>query len=352
MEFEYTITNNLYIELIEFQMNLQKNKLSNKIRVWIFNTLFLVMAIHFFIFREYSLIIRIIPAVMATVLFIIVIYRRRFISVRAKNTFKRYKKLGVIEKDFIGKHYLTISQDQIILKYGNKVHGLNNSDVVNVVTLNNIVIIIAKGIIFELIPLEYAGKHNINMETINIEYKNKFKEVKEQITDSLKREVKWKFNFKDYLKITIVGERLFFTTSKFWKSRGVIRVIILIYGLILLFTNTNIYLKSALIIAGVILNLNLIVLMSPLVYFIYEKRYNSLSFNDNNNLQEIYKTDDEIIVVIFNELLRCKFKDIIAIRKTKKFGYMYTRNGKVFVVPYSAFSSEKEMDLFFNIVTC
>jgi hypothetical protein len=351
MELEYTITRDLYIELIEFQMNLAKNKLSNIISFWVFNTLFLGIALYFFIVREYSLIVRITPIGMATILFLIGIYRRRFISFRAKNTFKIYQKLGILQNDFLGKHYLKITESEIILKYGKKVYRLDNYDMPNVVTLKDIVIIVAKGVVFELIPLEYTEKNNINLETINIGDKNKFKEVEEQFPGALKRIIKWEFNFRDYLRAIITGDRLFFTTNKFWKSRGLIRVAILIYAVILLFTQANIYLKSAFIIAGVILNLNLIVLMSPLAYYINSRRYKRFFLNSNNNLQEIYQSDNEIVVIIFNKLLRCKFKDIIAIRKTKKFGYMYTRNGKVFVVPYSVFSSKKEIDSFFNFVT-
>ena len=162
----YEITPENYQDVIAFQLRLQVTKRGGKLRYILTNVLFWAMALYFCITRtEYNLWMRLLPVLMAVLLFTLTTERRSCSPRKVKKTYQRYEKLKILEEGYIGPHVVTFLGTTITKKYGKQVEQIDVSQCALVREDSSVSILLGGGVIFELIPNAILMENN-NLEKL------------------------------------------------------------------------------------------------------------------------------------------------------------------------------------------
>lgn len=360
MKINYEITEEQYVEVVEYQMRLRNNQPIKRLKFWLSNILFFGLAIYFCILRsDYSWLIRIMPIVMALILLGLSLYPRLKIKKRAEAAVKQYKSNGTLQKGYIGLHTLIIDKGIVKRHFANAWTEINCNEVVHLQKLKFSTILIAHNVFFEMIPNEVLDKED-NREQLESALLNGRDEVDLQIKqkinmqlleEHIKIKLSWKVIKSVYIKGQVHGHRWFYLTRQAWDSNQIIRTIILLYGISQLVSGTNIYIGLSFIFVGLLINRQMIISMTPLSYVIVKQQLEKiLGMKENIGEEEFYITQDELMAVFTGEIQKVKLKEISKIRKTKEYIFIYTNNLNMVVVPNQVFQSQKEKEMFFKLV--
>lgn len=162
MRLNFTITEDIYAEVIEYQMRLHNNQRKEVLKYWISNIVFCAVALYFLIDRtEYSWQVRLGPVAMALILFIMSTYKRTNLPKRARSALKRYIKSGTLEQGFIGPHTLIVENGVVKRGVGKDWAEVQCGEVgPEFLELKSSELLIARGVIYEMIPKEVLDKDN------------------------------------------------------------------------------------------------------------------------------------------------------------------------------------------------
>lgn len=161
MRLNYSITEEIYAEVIEYQMKLHNGQKSQVIKYWVSNLIFLGLAVYFLVVRiEYPWWLRLTPMGMAAILMVITTYNRVSIPKRARAVLRRYMRTGILEEGFIGSHKLIIEEGLIRRYYGGVQSEISVEDVGGYQQLTNSLLLVAAGVIFEVIPISILEEDN------------------------------------------------------------------------------------------------------------------------------------------------------------------------------------------------
>lgn len=359
MRLNYNITEDIYAEVIEYQMKLHNNQRSQVMKYWISNLLFLGLAVYFLVARtEYSWWLRLLPMGMAAILFAMTTFKRVNLPKRARAALKRYLKSGTLAEGFIGQHKLIVEDSMIRRNYGGEWTEISCDDVGGYQQLKDSLLLIAKGVIFEVIPLEVLNENNSRGELIKAIQRGNSestlteqKELEELIPENTEMTVEWQADESMYIQGMVEGHRLYFSTRQAWKGSQMVRMIIFLYGVVVLCLRMNLYIGLAFVLIGLMLNRQLLVTFSPLSYTVVRRQVSRLKGNKEGlGYERFYLTGSELIAVFMGQVQRTGIEDISCSRHNGEFTFVYSKTGKMFVIPHIAFRSNGEKDRFYSIL--
>lgn len=353
MRLNYSITEEIYAEVIEYQMKLHNGQKSRVIKYWVSNLIFLGLAAYFFIVRiEYPWWLRLMPMGMAVILLVITTYNRVNIPKRARAALRRYVRTGVLEEGFIGPHKLIIEDGIIRRSYGAAWSEIPVEGVGGYQQLTNSLLLIAAGVIFEVIPmsiLETDNNQDKLIKAIQCGRSEDSQSQQIQAPENTKMTLQWQVEKDTYIRGMVKGHRFYYSTRQAWKGSRMVRMIIFLYGIVVLCMRMNIFIGGAFVLIGLLLNRQLLVTFSPFGYVVVRNQLNKITVNGIElGYEKLYITDSELMAVFMNQVQTTKKKDIICSRHNKEFAFVYTSLGQMFVIPHSIFQSDGEKDRFYN----
>lgn len=334
----YSITDDEYISVLKFQMELKNSK--NRIVKIVPNLIFLVVAIAFiFMKKDADVLIRFSPLIMALILNIITISTITNNDQRARKLLTKYKKQGIISKDYFSIHTMQVTQDRIAISYKGAHNEAKLVDISRIDIYKNIVMLISNGVVFEIIPKDVVDEHGSLTEMISlIESAKSQAEVifeekifSEKVPENCIKSVKYTISFDEYISSMIKSYRLFYTTKQAWMGSQIINIIIFIFGVYALFS--NIYIGLAFIAVGLYLNRQLIVTFTPLCRNILVRTVLSTQSMASSRVASQYTlTDTTIQIVNRFTANKVRYSDIQSIRKDKDNIYLYTKEKNMLLI--------------------
>lgn len=356
MKLNYNITEELYAEVIEYQMRLHIRSRGQVLKYWLSNLLFCGMALYFLVARvDYSWGMRIMPLIMALILLGISTYRRMNVPGRARAALKSFMKDGTLAEGFIGPHTLLVEQGAVKRKAGSKWEELPCKEVGGFLELEHCELMTAGGVIFELIPksaLTQGGNREKLRSAIreNAEEASRKEKAEEQeFLEEADAAVCWKADTESYVRSMVEGHRRYYTTGRAWKGSQMVRAIILLYGVAVLCLRLNLYIGLAFVLVGILLNRQLLVTFSPLSRYVVRKQVENASGGKENTGEEsFYIKDGRLGVLYMGQAQSTPLADITDRKQGRECTFLYTKSGQMYAIPDAAFEGEPEKARFFQ----
>jgi len=355
MRLNYNITEELYAEVIAYQMRLHNNQKSQILKYWISNVLFCGFALYFMIVRtEYAWWLRLMPLLMAAVLLVLSTHKRVNLPKRAKAALKRYMRDKTLEAGFIGPHTLVVEKGMVRRGAGTSWTEVSCDEVGNFLDLEHSELMTARGVIFELIPravLDADGNreklHRAIEEGHSDEAKNHMEARQEALSQEAEDEVHWKVDEAAYIRGMVEGHRRYYRTRQAWKGSQTVRMIIFLYGVIVLCMRLNLYIGLAFVLIGILLNRQLLVTFSPLSYWVVRKQVEKIRGMREDLGEEIfYVSEKKLTVLCMGETQSTDMEDISNWKTAPGYTFLYTKSGQMYVIPDAAFSDVGKRDAF------
>lgn len=356
MKLNYNITEELYAEVIEYQMRLRIKSRGQVLKYWISNLMFCGVALYFLIARvDYSWGMRVMPLAMALILLGISTYRRMNVPRRARAALRSFMRDGTLAEGFIGPHTLLVEQGLLKRKAGSKWEELPCKAVGGFLELEHCELITAGGAIFELIPksaLDMGGNWEKLKTAIreNIEEALRKQEAeKETFLEEADALVRWQADTQGYVRGMVEGHRRYYTTKRAWKGSQMVRAIILLYGVAVLCLRLNLYIGLAFVLVGILLNRQLLLTFSPLSWYVVRKQVESACGGGENAGEEIfYIKAGRLGAIYMNQTQSTPLAEITDRKQGGDYAFLYTKSGQMYVIPDAAFSGEPEKARFFQ----
>lgn len=357
MKLTYTITAEDYQEAIAFQLRLKQKTAFSRLRYWLGSWGLLAVAIYFGVTRSaYSLPARILPAVAAAGMLLVVSWMRFHVDRRAARQLRRYLSSGAFDEGFLGFHTLSVRKDTILLEYGRSSHRILCRQVEDLHRCQQTSFLFAGGVIFDVIPnavLDRDGCREKLVETI----RNNLLEMQREQTGQRRAAIEAEFphtlcvcgaDRERTARGLAAGYRMYYSTMAAWKGHQTICMLILLYGLFTFFAGLDRTIGLLFIVIGLSLNRRLLAAVSPLGLSTARQ---TLSEQGRGLLCEdfFYTTDQELVSISFGQEVRCNKQDVTAMRETRAFLIFYTKTQQMVVV-HKAACSEEELTRFRHLL--
>lgn len=358
MRLNYTITEEIYAEVIAYQMRLHNNQKSQILKYFVSNILFCGFAVYFLVTRtDYAWWVRLMPVVMAAILLALSTHKRVNLPGRARAALKRYMRDGTLEEGFIGPHTLIIEKGMVRRGAGSNWLEASCGEVGNLLELEHSELLVARGVIFELIPktvLNADGNRERLIKALREGYSDAASEhaeaeeaEKEAFSRDADAEVHWTVEEPVYVRGMVEGHRRYYRTRQAWKGSQTVRMIIFLYGVVVLCMRLNLYIGLAFVLIGILLNRQLLVTFSPLSYWVVRKQIEKIRGAKESMGEEIfYIKEDRLTVLCMEQSQSTAIGDISNWKTAPGYTFLYTRSGQMYVIPDAAFPDVKERNAF------
>ena len=373
MKLTYVVTEETYAEAIRYQRQLQNRQPAAQLRFWGMNLIFLGAAVWFFFARtQYAVTLRFAPLLMAAVLFALSFWRRSSSPARVRGILKRYQSQGMLSDGFIGEHTLLVEHGKIRRKAGKNWQDADASAFGALQDLDRTTLLIAGGVILDTIPREILDKGGTrekllaairqeNKQTDKGKISSESSSHEEQTEDERRLEILrraglaeepvrmagWKVDQASYVRGMVEGHRRYYSTVPAWRGGQTVRILLFVYGVIMLATRQNIYIGLAFLLIGLLLNRQLLVTFSPLSYRVVNHQYESIAGPGSKDEEEVfYRTRNSIGAVFLGQRQYTRNEDIAARRTSSGFTFLYSKSGQMYVLPDKAFSENAQKEAF------
>ena len=149
----YTVTADIYEDLIELQIRLKNRTPSQQLKFWGLNVGFLIAAILFLLLeRDYSIVLRILLFAAAAVAAGRGAFRMFFTRLQAKRTVGGY--LKQLDDGYLGPHHLYTAGPSLLCRYGTQTKSVSGSAIQSIIPLKSCAALVADGVIFDAIPIQ------------------------------------------------------------------------------------------------------------------------------------------------------------------------------------------------------
>ena len=146
----YTVTADIYEDLIELQIRLKNRTPSQQLKFWGLNVGFLIAAILFLLLeRDYSIVLRILLFAAAAAAAGRGAFRMFFTRLQAKRTVGGY--LKQLDDGYLGPHHLYTAGPSLLCRYGTQTKSVSGSAIQSIIPLKSCAALVADGVIFDAI---------------------------------------------------------------------------------------------------------------------------------------------------------------------------------------------------------
>lgn len=355
MRLNYNITEELYAQVIEYQMRLHNSQRSQVLKYWISNILFCGFAVYFLAARpDYAWWLRLMPLGMAAILLALSTYKRVNLPKRARAALKRYMKSGTLEEGFIGSHTLLVEGGMVRRGVGGNWMEVSCDEVGNLLALQDCELLIARGVIFDLIPKAVLDGESVRERLLAAIENGRTEGQKEQaearqaaLTKDAVAVVRWKVDESAYVRGMVEGHRMYYRTRQAWKGSQMVRMIIFLYGVVVLCLRMNLYIGLAFVLIGILLNRQLLVTFSPLSYWVVGKQVEKIRGTADDLGEEIFCiTDKDLRVLCMGQSQSTALGEITVWKRGPGYTFLYTKSGQMYVIPDEAFQDAEEKETF------
>lgn len=365
MKLTYVVTEDIYAEAIRYQRQLQNSQSSSQLRFWGMNLVFAAAAVWFFLVRTaYPMWLRILPLLMAAALIALSAWRRSASPARVKGILRRYIRQGALEEGFLGEHTLLVENGKIRRKAGKGWQDVNASEFGELHDLDRTVLLVAGGVILDTIPRETLDSKDCRrklLEAIALEGgaasaedgrdAQAAGEVAAGIPGVPENEIEdtacWNVDQGTYVRGMVEGHRRYYSTLQAWRGSQLMRIIVLLYGIIVLALRLNIYIGAAFLLIGILLNRQLLITFSPLSYQVVSRQFTSAMGTRKEPGKEIfYRTGRRLGAVFLGQKQETLLSLLTCGRTAPGYTFLYSKEGQMYVFPDLAFSSEEEKNRF------
>ena len=163
MSTEYIVTENDYLQLLDWRLKSSDKSLIKQIIFYGGNSIFTLYSLYYAFQGEGFL--RVLLLVMATVLWCIGFLKRKSTGQRAKALLTKLKDKRAFEKGYFGVHSLNEDGEVLTLHYGETKQQISTDDV-EVVRYQDISILKRGNIVFEILPSS-VSLHDFNLKVVN-----------------------------------------------------------------------------------------------------------------------------------------------------------------------------------------
>ena len=351
MKLTYQVTEEIYAQVIEYQMKLNFSRPVQKIKYIGLNLVFGAFAVYFAVDRSaYSVWIRFAPLLMALILFALSTWKRTNLSKRAGQTLKRLIASNTLEKEFLGTHTLIFEEDKLRRGYGKNWAELTGMEISGYEQLPDAVILFGKGMIFEIIPNAVLDK-NDNRSRFHEEIRRlqmaglhpSASEESESLPADHDYSLTWHLEQEEYIRGMVQGHRSYYRTLQAWKGRQTVRIVVLLYGVVLLALRLNFYLGAAFLLIGILLNRQLFLTFSPLSTVIVRNQLIRI-LGDRTDMGEetFYTAGKEFGAVCMGQVQRGSRDEILSVQNRYGYLFIYTGSAQMYVIPDRACSDTSE----------
>lgn len=268
----YTVTADIYEDLIELQIRLKNRTLSQQLKFWGFNVGFLTTAVLFLLLdRDHSLVLRILLLVVAAAAVVRGALRMFFPRLQAKRTVGEY--LKQLDEGYLGEHQLYTAGQRLLCRYGSQVKSVSGSAIQSVIPLKSCATLVADGVIFDAVPIRTAQEAQLDDLLLRFAadcQRQEQAELTEKLRHDLEKNapIQQVFSWPDdaaALDRQVTGHRLYYTTGRAWRDGTLLRLAIGLYGLGVLLLGGSVYLGAGFFLLGCFLSRQLLLCFTPAV---------------------------------------------------------------------------------------
>ena len=163
----YTVTADIYEDLIELQIRLKNRTPSQQLKFWGLNVGFLIAAILFLLLeRDYSIVLRILLFAAAAAAAGRGAFRMFFTRLQAKRTVGGY--LKQLDDGYLGPHHLYTAGPSLLCRYGAQTKSVSGSAIQSIIPLKSCAALVADGVIFDAIPIQVVQETHLDLSLIHI----------------------------------------------------------------------------------------------------------------------------------------------------------------------------------------
>ena len=157
----YTVTADIYEDLIELQIRLKNRTPSQQLKFWGLNVGFLIAAILFLLLeRDYSIVLRILLFAAAAAAAGRGAFRMFFTRLQAKRTVGGY--LKQLDDGYLGPHHLYTAGPSLLCRYGTQTKSVSGSAIQSIIPLKSCAALVADGVIFDAIPIQVVQETHLD----------------------------------------------------------------------------------------------------------------------------------------------------------------------------------------------
>ena len=360
MKLTYVVTEDVYAEAIRYQRQLQNRQPAAQVRFWGLNLAFTAAAVWFFIVRkDYAIWLRLMPLLMAAVLIGLSAWRRSSGEARAKGILRQYIRQGALEEGFLGEHTLLVEHGKIRRKAGKTWQDVSAASFGALKDLDKSVLLIAGGVILDTIPAETLSQQGVRKKLLEaIAAESGVKDPAEAASEDeaypenipeAEAVASWKADRQTYVRGMVEGHRRYYSMLQAWRGSQLMRIIVLLYGVVVLALRLNIYIGIAFLLIGILLNRQLLVTFSPLSYSVVNKQFETACPEGKDPGREIfYRTKRRIGALFLGQKQETEITKITGARRAEGFTFLYSKEGQMYVLPDVAFEDPAVREAFFR----
>ena len=268
----YTVTADIYEDLIELQIRLKNRTPSQQLKFWGLNVGFLIAAILFLLLeRDYSIVLRILLFAAAAAAAGRGAFRMFFTRLQAKRTVGGY--LKELDDGYLGPLILFTAGPCLLCRYGTQTKSVSGSAIQSIIPLKSCAALVADGVIFDAIPIQVVQETHLDDLLLRFAadcQRQELAELAEKLRHDLEKEapIQQVFSWPDdaaTLERQVTDNRNYYTTVRAWRGGTLIRLLIGLYGLGVLLLGGNIYLGAGFFLLGYFLSRQFLLCFTPAV---------------------------------------------------------------------------------------
>lgn len=326
MKVRYEVTEANYTDVIQYQLDSNKNSLPKTVIFYILILLFPILGLYLLFYGTgYHLYVRILFLVLTLFISGARLWRRNNTRPKAEHVLKNVLQNGLLQKDFIGPHTLEVRDGTITDAFGEEKLQVGCQDITRIERLERVTILFCGPNMFQVLPNACLEKDGIGdrlyQELRQGAEKGLGSRRQEQLSilpEDAEYKLSWTWTEQSYVKSMAAAKRGSLLVDK---RRGVISIVFLLLSIgVLVYSllQGQTGMAAVIFLIALVMNREFLFIYTPLAEWRSRQRYNKLrdSLNELYLDTYLYLTEDKLYYVAFDSNSVMEYKEVkkVAVR--------------------------------------